>query len=150
MICLCSLAGINWPSDISMEPDSTETGLTPTCRRNHGGDISGTHNGVPWGGDILGKHNGSVQGMGVYQIKAMGCSGKLSLINLFYMGIILPCTDRLWNHIFQCVACYNNDYFSGVQKFMYLWSLQNGWWFKLSRFVVLTFHLQIYTLNVMK
>lgn len=36
-----------------MEPDSTETGLTPTCRRNHGRDISGTHNGsVPggWGG----------------------------------------------------------------------------------------------------
>lgn len=51
MICSCSLAGINWPSDISMEPDSTETGLTPTCRRNHGGDISGKDNGsVPLGG----------------------------------------------------------------------------------------------------
>lgn len=55
MICLCSLAGINWPSDISMKPDSTETGLTPTCRRNHGGDISGTHNGVPWGGGYIGE-----------------------------------------------------------------------------------------------
>lgn len=61
MICSCSLAGINWPSDISMEPDSTETGLTPTCRRNHGGDISGKDNGsVPLGGDISGTHNVSV------------------------------------------------------------------------------------------
>lgn len=78
MICLCSLAGINWPSDISMEPDSTETGLTPTCRRNHGGDISGKDNGsVPLGGyirytqcvspweDIAGTHNGLVHRLGV-------------------------------------------------------------------------------------
>lgn len=65
MICLCSLAGINWPSDISMEPDSTETGLTPTCRRNHGGDISGTHNGVPWGGGIYwGNTMGQSRGWG--------------------------------------------------------------------------------------
>lgn len=81
MICSCSLAGINWPSDISMEPDSTETGLTPTCRRNHGGDISGKDNGsVPLGGyirytqcvsppggggGISGTHNGLVHRLGV-------------------------------------------------------------------------------------
>lgn len=84
MICSCSLAGINWPSDISMEPDSTETGLTPTCRRNHGGDISGKDNGSvplggiyqvhtmcqsPWGGGrgggISGTHNGLVHRLGV-------------------------------------------------------------------------------------
>lgn len=81
MICSCSLAGINWPSDISMEPDSTETGLTPTCRRNHGGDISGKDNGSvplggiyqvhtmcqsPWGGGgISGTHNGLVHRLGM-------------------------------------------------------------------------------------
>ncbi|XP_062610641.1 mothers against decapentaplegic homolog 6-like [Saccostrea cucullata] len=33
-------SGIDWPSDISMETVSTETGLTPSCRKHFDGDIS--------------------------------------------------------------------------------------------------------------
>lgn len=92
MICSCSLAGINWPSDISMEPDSTETGLTPMCRRNHGGDISGKDNGSvplgggyirytqcvspPGGGGISGTHNGLVHRLGVGGTKESYCPAR--------------------------------------------------------------------------
>lgn len=48
----CLTSGINWPSDISMEPDSTETGLTPICRRNHGGDISDLSEGEEPGSEV--------------------------------------------------------------------------------------------------
>lgn len=48
----CLTSGINWPSDISMEPDSTETGLTPTCRRNHGRDISDLSEGEEPGSEV--------------------------------------------------------------------------------------------------